>query len=834
MRKTLLLSLLFLIFSFTTKLSAQSCFNVSAGNDTTISCLQPCLDLKARIPNIKSSEDYRVISIPYNPYAYTTPGGTTDPLVNDDDHFSDSFALPFPFCFYGNTYTKTCVGSNGVITFDVLSNAKKIEGYFMDPGDTIWFAGSAPDIQTTYYAPKASIFLAYYDMNPLTSPPENKIEWRVEGTAPCRRFVVSYYHIDYYDQPGSGCWNTRQLCTMQAVLYEGTGLIDIFYENKPACTGYQGGLSIAGLQNWNLDKAVTPPGRNGTLWTAANEGIRYVPNGTTSLLDSVVLFKNGVWIARGTTVDLGNGELEATFTGICQGVDSMSYVVKAFYRQCDNAAVETEGSDTIIVYKTLNPIITTLTNVLCNGGLGTITVTSPIAANVEYSIDGGASWQLSPVFNVPAGNYTIQARVVASLCGGSANVVITEPPLLTATAPATIATCVGNDGSIDITAGGGTPAYQYSINNGATYQPGNVFNNLPVGNYFVKVKDANGCIITINDTIFLNDTMRLELGPDSTICFGKSLILLPQTNAETNIFKWIPAAGLDYDTAKNPVASPNDTTRYILTAKWGICQRKDTITINVLHKPVAFAGNDTTICYKSNATLNGSAFNLSGTVNYTWTPPDSLNTPNAAGTIARMDTTRQFTLTVTDNYGCSFSVSDSMWVFMEAPVPAFAGNDTIAMTGKPHQLFGSGGTSYLWSPAQPLDNPFFQNPKAILTNDTYFTLLVTDAIGCTATDGVFIKVYDGPQYYLPNAFTPNGDGLNDIFRPIPSGMKSTAYFRVYNRNGQLLFQTSQWMAGWDGKIKGKVADQGTYVWSAKGYDLNGRVVEMQGTVILLR
>ena len=144
MRKTLLLSQLFLIFSFTTKLSAQSCFNVSAGNDTTISCLQPCLDLKARIPNIKSSEDYRVISIPYNPYAYTTPGGTTDPLVNDDDHFSDSFALPFPFCFYGNTYTKTCVGSNGVITFDVLSNAKKIEGYFMNPGDTIWFAGSGP------------------------------------------------------------------------------------------------------------------------------------------------------------------------------------------------------------------------------------------------------------------------------------------------------------------------------------------------------------------------------------------------------------------------------------------------------------------------------------------------------------------------------------------------------------------------------------------------------------------------------------------------------------------------------------------------------------------
>ena len=523
--------------------------------------------------------------------------------------------------------------------------------------------------------------------------------------------------------------------------------------------------------------------------------------------------------------------------GPVQGSNVFTGLTPGFYTITFTDFIGCSGTNTVTL--TTNPPITaTSTNVmpLCNGNAnGSITINAAGGvAPYQYSINGGVTFQVSPTFTgLAAGTYNFIVKDVLG-CIYNFTFILTEPAVLTASVLNISATCPNNDGSIDITAGGGTPAYQYSIDGGLSYQPANIFMALPIGNYSIKVKDVNGCIASANTTIILNDTMRLELGPDSTICFGKSLILLPQTNAGTNIFKWIPAAGLDYDTAKNPVASPNDTTRYILTAKWGICQRKDTITINVLHKPIAFAGNDTTICSKTTATLNGSAGNLSGSVNYAWAPPATLTTPNAATTIANPDTSTQYTLTVTDNYGCGFSVSDSMWVYWDPPIRAFAGNDTIAMARKPHQLFSSGGVSYLWSPAGPLDNPFIQYPKAILTNDTYFTVVVTDAVGCKASDGVFIKVYDGPEYYLPNAFTPNGDGLNDIFRPIPSGMRSTEFFRVFNRNGQMVFQTNRWLEGWDGKLKGKPADQGTYVWYIKGFDVNGKLVEQHGTVILLR
>ena len=917
MKRFIQLSLIIIFFLFSNITKAQSCFNVAAGNDTTISCTQQCLDLKARIPDIRSTETYSVVSIPYAPYAYTTPGGTTDPLVDADDHFSAGFDLPFSFCFYGDTYKKLCVGSNGVLTFDVVSNASTQESYEMQPGNKIFYTGGMPNDPDNFYAPQASIFLAYYDMNPLTSPVGNKIEWRVEGTAPCRKFVVSFYHIGFYYDTNNPCpgTNPQNLCTMQAVLYEGTGIIDVFYENKPSCASLSNGnRSIAGLQNWARDEAVVLPGKNGTVWTAKNEGFRYVPSGSTSLLDSVSLFKNGVWVARGATTSLGNGELEATFSPICQPEDSMSYVVRAFYQQCDNSAIQTEGSDTIIVYKAFT-VDVTATDALCNGNDGTITINSPVGSNIEYSIDGGMTWQASNIFTRPAGTYTIIARVVGSVCTGTTTATLVNPPpinvdgtvsdlscnasasgTITITDPVGVdyeyskdggtnwqaspifnnltaanytitinkisiscrnsksfsvteptvlsasavqssqATCANNDGSITISANGGTPLYEYSVDNGANWQPSNILTGLAIGNYAnIKVRDSKGCISPVNSTtVALNDTMRLELGADTTSCFGSNITLIPQTNALTDKFKWTPAATLNDDTVRMPIASPNDTTKYYLTAKWGPCVRTDSITVNVLRKPVSYAGKDTTICYKTGATLYGAASNLSGGVNYSWTPAATLATPDMPVTAALPDTTTLYFLTVTDNYGCSFSVTDSVLVTMNPKLIAFAGNDTNAVLNRPHQLMASGGVDYVWSPVGPLNNPFIANPLAILNQDTYFNVWVTDAFGCQAGDTVFIKVYEGPYYYLPNAFTPNGDRVNDIFRPIPVGIRSTDYFRVFNRYGQLMYETRQWMQGWDGTLKGKPAAPGAYVWIVKGIDKNGSVVEMKGTVILVR
>ena len=235
MRKNLLLSLLFVVFSFTTKLSAQSCFNIYAGNDTTISCLQACLDLKARIPDVQTTGDYQVVQIPYTPYPFTNPTGVVFNPTYIDDLYSGVITLPFTFCFYGQTYAYCVVGTNGILTFDT-TNKNTYNAYIIDR--PIFYAGGTPNNPGPYYPP-ASIMGPYHDIDPENGdqPYNKKMEYIIDGAAPCRKFILNFYRIPYY-----GCNDSTNVTTQQMVLYEGTGIIDIFIENKPiACVGSTNG-----------------------------------------------------------------------------------------------------------------------------------------------------------------------------------------------------------------------------------------------------------------------------------------------------------------------------------------------------------------------------------------------------------------------------------------------------------------------------------------------------------------------------------------------------------------------------------------------------------------
>lgn len=539
------------------------------------------------------------------------------------------------------------------------------------------------------------------------------------------------------------------------------------------------------------------------------------------------------------TITPGTTQTSPTFTGLAAGTYAYSFT--------DAPGCSGSGSFTI----TTNPALTaTVTKVmpLCNGNTnGSITIAAGGGvSSYQYAISPFTTFQPSGTFGgLAAGTYTFRIKDNVG-CTKDTTVTLAQPAAFTASATnSKVATCNGNDGTITVTVNGGTAAYQYSLGNAAAYQSSNILVAPDTGAYpAIKVKDANGCIANTSAVVALNDTMRLSLGADQTICVESSITLVPQTNPGTSIFTWTspdaPLTTLNNPAIQNPKATPFDTSTYILNAQWGVCKRADTILINVLHKPIPNAGLDTAICNQATqtipavATLNGSATNLSGTVNYSWAPAAKVDFPDQQVTTAHTNSTQNFVLTVTDNYGCNFAETDTVTVFVQPPVIAFAGKDTIAMLNRPHQLTATGGTSYLWSPAAELNDPTLQSPLATLSNDTRFIVLVRDIAGCEGMDTVFVKVYEGPTYYIPNAFSPNNDGRNDIFRPIPSGMKTTEYFRVFNRFGELIFETNQWLKGWDGTYRGKAQPQGTYVWMVKGRDESGKVIEQKGTVVLLR
>jgi hypothetical protein len=183
-----------------------------------------------QVPHLKSTDEYTLATTPYNPFPYLDPSGQESANIYNDDTYGDVVTLPFPFCYYGTTYSSFTVGSNGLITFDV-SNANCSNAYVIPatnpaiPGT----GGGGQCSQFATYYPRASIMPAYSDLDPRlsASPGDRKIMWFVKGTAPCRKYIISFYHIGVF---GNGCPTPAN--TFQIVLHESTGLIEYFLKIK--------------------------------------------------------------------------------------------------------------------------------------------------------------------------------------------------------------------------------------------------------------------------------------------------------------------------------------------------------------------------------------------------------------------------------------------------------------------------------------------------------------------------------------------------------------------------------------------------------------------------
>lgn len=453
---------------------------------------------------------------------------------------------------------------------------------------------------------------------------------------------------------------------------------------------------------------------------------------------------------------------------------------------------------------------------------------------VHYSINNAAYQADSNFLNLPAGMYTVRIRD-ASGCIDSLviNLIQAYPDLLITGIPVIPVTCMGggSDGLVTVNPAGGKAPYSYSAD-GINFQSSNVF-HLPPGNYTITLRDDNNCTTTQAIIVAVDNIITLEAGADHSICEGRSQQLFATSNALG--FSWTPAASLDNSAIRNPVATPVVTTRYYITASMGICSRTDSVTVFVKPAPIANAGPDQTICYGQNTRLNGS-----GGTAYYWSPSGNLDNARIASPTARqLNGSIYYYLHVSDANGCNSLKRDTVHITVTRPAIVFAGRDTVLAMGQPLTLFATdvnniGFIQYNWSPSYGLNDATIQNPTAILDRDVTYILTARNSIGCIATDDLKVKVYKGPEIYVPNAFTPNGDGLNDLLKAIPVGIKVFRYFRLYDRWGNLVFSTTDPVHGWEGKIKGTTQSTGTYVWMAEGVDYKGNIIQRKGTVTIVR
>lgn len=360
------------------------------------------------------------------------------------------------------------------------------------------------------------------------------------------------------------------------------------------------------------------------------------------------------------------------------------------------------------------------------------------------------------------------------------------------------------------------------------------------GNYTVKltVTGNTGCMDSISSPVTIGTYPRSAFEGDSA-CSGRPLQLRDtSTNQVGLINRWHWGFGNGASSSlQDPVVSfPQPgiyPVRLAVTSAQGCTS--DTLQKNIAIGATPSLGmqfND--VCLSRPASFQGENQQPLSTVqSWSWNFGDGATDSVAAPThIYQNPGTYPVTLHALATNGClSDTITGSIHIIQ---IRAFAGNDTIAAFGQPIQLQASGGSFYNWSPPDGLSDPAISDPVANLQRDMTYYLTVTSPEGCAGRDTLHIKVYQGPQFYVPTAFTPNGDGENDVFRPIAVGMSRLYYFRVFDRWGKEMFFTNQLMNGWDGEDHGQQAPMGTYVWEIKGADYRGKTVERKGMVTLIR
>jgi len=353
--------------------------------------------------------------------------------------------------------------------------------------------------------------------------------------------------------------------------------------------------------------------------------------------------------------------------------------------------------------------------------------------------------------------------------------------------------------------------------------------------YTVTVQDK-GCIDSATIKVNVLDFITVTLPADTTICKTDSFRLHPTTYGLS--YQWSPATGLSSTSIKYPMAAPTDNITYTITANLGKCQASTSQNIKVVAYPKADAGADTTICFAGTANLNGSMVGSA----FTWSPAGSLTDGSTLQPTASPAGTTAYILTVMDTLGCPKPFRDTVVVTVLPRITLFAGNDTAVVVGQPLQLNAvttdTSRLTYNWAPADWLSNTAVNNPMALISSSVdsiTYTVTATNAIGCYAADNLKVIVYKTlPDIFMPNAFTPNADGRNDVIRPVLVGITSLDYFKVFNRWGQMVFATTQNNKGWDGSIGGIIQDPGTFVYVVQGKDYTGKTIFKKGSFVLVR
>lgn len=380
--------------------------------------------------------------------------------------------------------------------------------------------------------------------------------------------------------------------------------------------------------------------------------------------------------------------------------------------------------------------------------------------------------------------------------------------------------------------------FQINANGGRTYvwQPDSTLWPWDVSNprafpttdntYYFTATDDLGCSNSDSVTILVYPyPVPYILPVPRIICRGDRVLLQAFGGVR---YLWHPGSLLNDSTINTPTAQAEDTVLYIVevTNSHG-CTTPDSVTLNIQQPISAVTSPVTDVCYGELIRLLAD-----GGLYYQWFPPYNMNDNLISNPYVWPDSSMTYYVKISND--CFSDTAQTDVVVHPLPTVNAGPDDTINRNERTVINANVDGEFY-WIPSEYMNDPFSPNPVVFPVRTTDYVLHSVSPYGCENTDTVRIYVVGNTVLLVPTGFSPNGDGVNDVFKILKMlNIEHLLDFSVYNRYGARIFSTNSVEEGWDGTLKNVPQEIGVYAWTVEGIDYDGNRIFKKGNVTLLR
>ena len=383
--------------------------------------------------------------------------------------------------------------------------------------------------------------------------------------------------------------------------------------------------------------------------------------------------------------------------------------------------------------------------------------------------------------------------------------------------------------------------WKWNFGNGSTSTVQNppVQNFVNAGNYAVQlvVFSTPACVDTVYKQLLVHPNPIINLLPkDALLCKGDSLKIIAHDGAR---YEWQSTNPISNPSSSSIIVSPQLNSVYtVQVTNQHNCASRDSSKI-VVSQPFKITVSSATdsICYSSGVQLN-----VQGGVSYKWSSPSTLNNGAVSNPVAKPTATTTYTVV---GYGSDHCFTDTARISIAViPLPQIKlGNDTTLVVGSDIHFqpqLSNDVSGILWTPSSFLSCITCRNPISTPKDDINYIATVKNYFGCIASDTIKIKLKCTDEgVFIPNSFTPNKDGVNDIFYPRGKGVRTINYLRIFNRWGELIFEKTNFNIddknmGWDGTYMGKDLPTDVFVYSTEMICDGGQSFSLKGTIMIIR